>query len=1018
MLVCSSQKEVFFAFVESNCFLSLPPSLCVCYCVIMQELFYVDELETTGVTVPFKGYKSGQKRPVLRAVTMKRTRSDHGISSEDLSSKRIVRRKVTGAHRQSHSPAQDLEPQRREVRTTASVLKYAKYSGGGGGEKYASNKYHSKYSEDNTENKFDHYEHRTKSRDVDDIGRNSIPRRVSSRDHGASNHHGGPNMRFPSFHERFDYSLRIGNLDVDMMDGDLKTYLFDLFKHFGYIHIKVLGRGCERHAFINFTQKEDAQRARDEMAEFLIQNVPLKTEWSKSTLNRYPEVANSTFGSRPRRGGLSIRSSHGRHLDDHYDSYGSGRDNIPVPSREKSYSSREVTSRSSREVSRNIPRDMSRDIPRDAPREPPRHIPRDMGRAIPRDIPSNVQRDVPRDISYKIGPLSSPSLSHGHHSLPPASSSRHEPRAVVPITDPTATRTLFVGNLEPDITERELRDLFGPYGRIESVDIKTQRLSGATYAFVKFLTINDAINAKSDMHGRKYGEYRLKIGFGRGSPTGKVWIGNLTCFADLKEVRQELDRFGLIRKLDYAEGDNHAFIQFDSLDAAQAAIASLVGYRIRNSGRTLKIDMCKPMYLREDPDSHLRHGQDRSHSMDDSFSSSFKRKVRDHDYDGSSENIRSRTRSSLDIIPLKGERIISTSVSSKGRGREGREDGHREYRKRPHSPGKDSYSSSGNKNQSEGFNGVNEYHTKRPRIVSEDSRRDRERVSERDRDRDRSRDHERDSKRSSGDKERTEPSKKGENVEENGEPVANKDAKDSVEKKEERPVLEPTLSDIAAAKDTALKLDDVPEQLAMDARGGGSAPLEPKVPETLADLAILYPVAWRGNLVLKNTGFPTRMHLVGGDPAVAEALLRTREGRDYLISLRITQRLRLEQPRLEEVNKRMASAGPSGYCVLLALPGPTPAYLSPETDSMMQLRPLKSLVSYLKQKEAAGIVALSGPDGSDTASASVDKDAVGVLHAFPPCDFSQSQLVRIAPRLGDEPSKEDHIVVLLVKGNV
>ena len=234
-----------------------------------------------------------------------------------------------------------------------------------------------------------------------------------------------------------------------------------------------------------------------------------------------------------------------------------------------------------------------------------------------------------------------------------------------------------------------------------------------------------------------------------------------------------------------------------------------------------------------------------------------------------------------------------------------------------------------------------------------------------------------------------------------------------------QPVLEPTLSDIAAAKDSALKLDGAPEPMSLEI-GDGKSSTDVTGPENLTDLAKLYPVVWLGNLVLKNTGFPTRMHLVGGDPAVAETLLRNKEGRDYLISLRITQRLRLEQPRLEEVNKRMISAGPGGHCILLALPGPTPVSLSPEqgSDSTMQLRPLKSLVSYLKQKEAAGIVALSVSDGSDTASASAERDVVGVLHAFPPCEFSQAQLLKIAPQLGSEPSKEDHIVVLLVKGNV
>ena len=43
-----------------------------------------------------------------------------------------------------------------------------------------------------------------------------------------------------------------------------------------------------------------------------------------------------------------------------------------------------------------------------------------------------------------------------------------------------------------------------------------------------------------------------------------------------------------------------------------------------------------------------------------------------------------------------------------------------------------------------------------------------------------------------------------------------------------------------------------------------------------------------------------------------------------------------------------------------------------------QSRPLKNLVSYLKQKDAAGVISLSNKA----------TDQTGVLYAFPPCTFS------------------------------
>ena len=215
--------------------------------------------------------------------------------------------------------------------------------------------------------------------------------------------------------------------------------------------------------------------------------------------------------------------------------------------------------------------------------------------------------------------------------------------------------------------------------------------------------------------------------------------------------------------------------------------------------------------------------------------------------------------------------------------------------------------------------------------------------------------------------------------------------------------------------DTALKLS------------GSTEPISPesdsKVPksdsthsESLSELANSYPITWRGNFVLKNTSFPVRLHLAGGDPSVAEYLLRTKDKPNVL---RITQRLRLEQPRLDEVNKRLTIAGPSGHCVLFALPCSTVNHNSPdESDSGMQLHPLQSLLSYLKQKEVAGIVTLNASDIGDSSDGKDSREVIGVLHAFPPCEFSQAQLLKVIPSLGFEPSKEDHLVILLVKGNL
>ena len=887
---------------------------------------------------------------------MKRRAAERSVN-DDLSSRRIVRRKV---NRRTPSPEIEIRT-KREVRAAVYGDKYGVIgtrTSRGGGDKYEEK--YSKYE--------DKYDHGHSKRD-EHIGKtfNDKTRHYSTHhDHPTSVSHARP----PHEHRFGEYSLRVSNLNFKVPDGEVKTALFKQFKKFGYINVKVLGFGRERHAFINFTREDDARSALKETGEFTVHNHTLHVEWSRSTLNRFPELASTTSESSKRR---SLASA-----DDSYEEYSS---------RERS--TEHYSGRNARDVSY-------------------------------RSSTTHSSAST-RSSSHR-----SSQSTHHHHSTTstPSQSSNVEPIAkpVIPVLDPNATRTLFVGNLEQDITERELRDLFGPYGRIESVDIKLHRTTGTAYAFVKFLTINDAINAKNDMHGRQYGDYRLKIGFGRGSPSAKLWVGNLSCYADVTEVRNELDRFGLIRRVDYVDGSNHAFVHFDSLDAAQAAVSSLSSFRVRSTGKLAKIDLCRPAHLRADFDdyeadmqSKSTHAHDsrrpQSHTSDES---GYKRRLRDHNstsHHHSSGGANDEGHSS-NSYSYRSSRSRNDGQTHHGRSRS-LDRSERNSRKRPHSP-QDHYESGGyRKRDASNINGDTLYRSKRPRngmdphFRSPEQRKDAQATHDEPMD-------------TTSDRESTAGTKKAPPERKENEP-SEKKKKEESDNALSKLKIEPSQSDMISS-DTALKLGDSTEPISPDSDTKSVKP-DSTNPETLTDMAKLFPIAWRGNLVLKNTGFPTRMHLIGGDPTVAENLLRSKDGKDDLTALRITQRLRLEPPRLEEVNKRMSSAGPSGHCVLLALPGPTPSQSSSPDRSAdansMQLRPLKSLVSYLKQKEAAGIVALSASEGNETISEKDAKDVIGVLHAFPPCQFSQNQLMKIAPNLGNEPSsKEDHIVVLLVKGTV
>lgn len=982
--------------------------------------------------------------------------------SHDLSSKqRIVRRKDP----RSPSPQLTRSASHREVRTSNADI-YSKIGHAHRSSKYVDFRHSSGDLRDerlggSKERSFTprHHDNLENHGDL----RGGAGRSIGSMRKGSGDLSGAHHSSVVPYHDKFEYSLHVSNLNGRMSDGEAKISLFRDFKKFGFVNIKVIGCGKDRHAFINFTRLEDARSALNEMDNAPICGNNIEVTWSRSTVNRYPQVSgNSHSEHRPMGGrGAKSRSYQNEGTLGFFNSNGRSTEQFQDPQRNS------------------------------------------------------------RDINYQHSSPVPTSRNHSVHSTKEVSV-----KSTGPIIDPNATRTLFVGNLESDVTERELRDLFSPYGRIECVDIKVQRSICTAYAFVKFFTITDAMNAKTDMHGRKYGNIKLKIGFGKGSPSAKVWVGNLTNFADLSEVRLELDRFGLIRRVDYNNGDNHAFVHFDSLDAAQAAVSSLTTYRFRSSNRPLKIDLSQPVqrpgsdFEDYDSDFHdipigigiensrqvhshttmspdinphpvmsrrggvsgsddysrqlshdgaaiVEHGMGMSMVKSSFRSSRGRRVVQDHshhapdtdmDYLGERNSYRKRGRSpSMDEVvdmsehrqqgaggsfrPHHSDRGGASNPNGHHRGG-GAQNGDFEFKaKRPRN-GFNAYQY--HKLHGSHIGGMSdrigtasqgggrehrEYHDKEVKGRVDDRHRERRGGERRERG---TTEHVHGGRGGRGRGGRTSSDRRVELGSDRNNSDSSNPNKGSIEKVSPPPPPPPPpppapIMEMMSyeSSDSALKLNDSTGPTSPTGVGGhqpGLKGADSKV-ENLSDMARVYPVVWHGNLVLKNTGFPTRMHLIGGDPAVAELLLRCKDPKDDSNSLRITQRLRLEPPRLEEVNKRMSSAGPSGHCILLALPGAIPAQPAEEsasadsaTNGAMQLRPLKSLVSYLDQKEAAGIVALNATDNLAT-NAQRD-NIIGVLHAFPPCEFSQSQLLKIAPNLGSEPAKDEHVVVLLVKGTV
>ncbi|XP_071946332.1 serine/arginine-rich splicing factor 1B-like [Antedon mediterranea] len=77
---------------------------------------------------------------------------------------------------------------------------------------------------------------------------------------------------------------------------------------------------------------------------------------------------------------------------------------------------------------------------------------------------------------------------------------------------------IYVGNLPPDIREKDIEDIFYKYGDIADIDLKNKR--GPPFAFVEFQDKRDAEDAVNARNRYDYDGYRLRVEYPRASRGG------------------------------------------------------------------------------------------------------------------------------------------------------------------------------------------------------------------------------------------------------------------------------------------------------------------------------------------------------------------------------------------------------------------------------------------------------------------------------------------------------------------
>nr|MBE5726578.1 spenito [Cucujiformia] len=133
--------------------------------------------------------------------------------------------------------------------------------------------------------------------------------------------------------------------------------------------------------------------------------------------------------------------------------------------------------------------------------------------------------------------------------------------------------------------------------------------TGNAFAFVRFHTLDMAHRAKVELSGQYIGKFQCKIGYGKATPTTRIWVGGLGSWTSVPQLEREFDRFGAIKKIDYVKGDSQAYILYDSIDAAQAAVKEMRGFPLGGPERRLRTDF-SDVALSSGPQYRAKPGYD------------------------------------------------------------------------------------------------------------------------------------------------------------------------------------------------------------------------------------------------------------------------------------------------------------------------------------------------------------------------------------------------------------------------
>ncbi|KAH9695439.1 hypothetical protein WN944_028768 [Citrus x changshan-huyou] len=179
------------------------------------------------------------------------------------------------------------------------------------------------------------------------------------------------------------------------------------------------------------------------------------------------------------------------------------------------------------------------------------------------------------------------------------------------------TTSLYVGDLEANVTDSQLYDLFNQMGQVVSVrvcrDLSTRRSLG--YGYVNFSNAQEAARALEMLNFTPLNGKPIRVMYSHRDPSlrksgaGNIFIKNLDKAIDHKALHDTFSAFGNILSCKVAtdlngQSKGYGFVQFDNEESAQKAIEKLngmllndkqvyVGHFLRKQERDTEINKSK-----------------------------------------------------------------------------------------------------------------------------------------------------------------------------------------------------------------------------------------------------------------------------------------------------------------------------------------------------------------------------------------------------------------------------------------